>query len=93
MKTPERPVYLARESYRRRRTMDAARLLPVLGVFLFLLPRLWTTGGPTGGATASEGLYVFGVWAGLILAAVVLARRLAPGPEGEDTPGAGPGPE
>ena len=86
MKAPEQPLYLARESYRRRRTMDAARLLPVVGVFLFLLPRLWdapegTVEAADGAATASEGLYLFGVWAGLILAALLLARRLAPAPE------------
>ena len=33
-----RPLFLARAVYRRRRLRDAARLLPVLGFFLLMLP-------------------------------------------------------
>ena len=88
------PVYLARGSYRRRRIMDAARLLPFVGVFLFALPMLWGSEESPGATTAREGLYLFAVWAGLILAAGVLARFLAAGLEegrsGEE-PGEGGG--
>ena len=84
MKPPRSPLYLARETFRRRRTMDAARLLPVLGVFLFLLPRLWDGGDGGGAQTAREGLYIFAVWAGLIVAAAALARWLTPAPEADD---------
>lgn len=51
--------------------MDAARLLPVAGVLLFALPLIWSDAG-----TAIGGLYVFGAWGALILAAFVLSRRL-----------------
>ncbi|WP_323036640.1 hypothetical protein [Pararhodobacter sp.] len=44
------PLYLERETYRRRRIMDAARVLPVLGFVLILLPVLWTQGGQMGTA-------------------------------------------
>lgn len=94
MRRPQQPLYLARESYRRRRAMDAVRVLPFLGLFLFMLPLMWDdTTGP-GRSTAFEGLYLYVVWAGLILAAAALVRRLPDRQEddgtGEDRP---PAPE
>jgi hypothetical protein len=68
------PLFLERETYRRRRLMDAARILPVLGLVLFLLPALWQRPGAPN--TAGEALYLFAVWAMLILAAALLARPL-----------------
>jgi len=67
------PLFLARQSYRRRRLADAARLLPVLGLVLFLLPVLWTGSGGTAGGV----IYLFGVWALLIVAVARISRRLA----------------
>lgn len=76
---PPPPVFLERQSYRRRRLMDAARLLPLLGALLFAVPLLWPT--PDGAAVAADSamapgasavkmseamVYVFGVWAILI---------------------------
>ncbi len=72
------PLFLARRSYRRRRVMDAARMLPVVGGFLVALPILWRPAETPGGETASGVVYLFTVWALLILAAAVLARRLSP---------------
>ena len=48
-----------------------ARLLPLFGALLFMLPLLWS-----GARTSTGVVYLFAVWAGLILAAVLLARRL-----------------
>ncbi|MGY6635085.1 MAG: hypothetical protein ACXIU8_15285 [Alkalilacustris sp.] len=76
------PLYLARASYRRRRAMDAARLLPFIGIFLFVLPRLWGDAGADpgaadpGAAAAREGVYLFVVWGGLVVAAAALSRIL-----------------
>jgi hypothetical protein len=78
---PPQPLYLARETYLRRRAMDAVRILPFLGLFLVMLPLLWEDAGGPGSSTAFEGLYLFAVWAGLILGAAVLSRRLADRPE------------
>ncbi len=83
-----RPVFLERRGYRRRRVMDAARVLPVVGAFLLLMPLLWA--GAHGGvaSTAGAGIYVFAVWGGLIGAAGLFARALtrpAPPEEGGDT--------
>ena len=67
-----KPVFLARESYRLRRVMDLARLLPVFGLFFYLLPLLWG-GGDTGGAV----VFIFGIWVVLVGGAALLAHRLA----------------
>ena len=70
------PLFLERESYRQRRTIDAARLLPFLGFLALCLPILWG-GGEDGARLTSVGvIYLFGVWSVLILAALILARRL-----------------
>lgn len=68
---PSTPIFLARKGYRLRRAMDAARLLPVLGVFLFFLPLLWA-----GGTTRQGTIYLFVIWGLLIALAAFLARIL-----------------
>jgi hypothetical protein len=79
------PLFVARRTYRRRRLMDALRLLPWLGAFLFGLPLLWSA--PT---TTSGLLYLFGAWAVLILLSFALVRRFTDDPdEGPDGPGDG----
>ena len=78
---PRPPVFLARETYRRRRLMDAARLLPFLGVFAFALPVLWFNSPATSGAK----IYLFVAWLALIVMTGVLAARLnREPPEDED---------
>jgi hypothetical protein len=74
-------LFLQRLPYRRRRRIDAARLLPVFGLFLLLLPMLWAPSGGEGRRTALDGIYLFGVWGGLILVARALSAGLA-APEG-----------
>lgn len=74
------PLFLAREDYRRRRLRDAARLLPVAGWALFLMPLLIGTGIGGGMGTAAGGIYIFAVWIALALAAAILSRRLSQRP-------------
>ena len=84
------PVFLARKSYRRRRMTDAARLLPVVGVFLILLPILWQPASTAAPDTGYGVAYLFIVWTLLILAARVIshfAARVAN--ESEDAPDGG----
>ena len=38
---PDRPLFLERASFRRRRLGDAARVLPVLAAILVLVPVWW----------------------------------------------------
>ncbi|MEM6374267.1 MAG: hypothetical protein AAF727_16040 [Pseudomonadota bacterium] len=92
MTTPGRAtLFLERRSYRRRRMMDALRLLPVLGVLLWMLPLFWPTSADGPGATDKMAMstavtYVFVVWLALIGAALALWSVLRTGPEiGEDT--------
>lgn len=74
MRPPKRPLFLARATYRRRRLRDAARLLPVFGVFLLLLPLLWTPESRLS-LSSDDVIYFFAVW--LIL--IGLAAAFAPG--------------
>jgi hypothetical protein len=80
------PVFLARPRYRQRRLMDAARFLPLIGIFAFLVPLLWplpqdpaiAAGSAEPVAMSDAMTYLFAVWAGLIAAAMLLslaARR------------------
>ncbi|WP_264210014.1 hypothetical protein [Leisingera thetidis] len=60
-----------RQTYRRRRLMDIARLLPVLGVLLLALPLLWPEAGThpaarSGVPMSTAIIYVFAVWTALI---------------------------
>ncbi len=73
---PRAPLFLPRPDYRRRRLVDAARLLPVLGGFLVLLPILWVRADAPSGGTARDGIYLFVIWAVLVGAAALLANRL-----------------
>lgn len=67
------PVFLERDTYRKRRLIDAARLLPVFGALFWGLPVLW---GPGGATTSMAMLFIFGVWLVLVIGAFILARRL-----------------
>jgi hypothetical protein len=87
------PLYLARESYRRRRLTDAARLLPVLGILLIGLPVLWDPGASDAQVTAWAKLYLFSGWLVLIVAAFLLSRALSRPPDASKDavpPGEGP---
>ena len=71
-------VFLERQSYRRRRLMDTARLLPVLGALLFAVPLMWPRAGEGGDVaplpTSRAILYIFLVWALLILGNIWFGR-------------------
>ncbi|WP_298936944.1 hypothetical protein [uncultured Ruegeria sp.] len=78
---PRPSVFLERQSYRRRRLTDAARLLPFLGAALFALPLLWPGQSIEGQAVplSSAMFYIFACWGGLILVGLIFgvaARRL-----------------
>lgn len=74
---PSEPLFLERQSYRRRRLMDGARVLPAVGAVLFMFPVFWAGPGGEGTArTAMGGVYVFLVWSVLITAAAVISHRL-----------------
>jgi hypothetical protein len=66
------PVFLERQSYRRRRIGDAAKFLPFFGLVLVLLPILWSRDATTSGGI----VYLFVVWGLLVLVAAALSRYL-----------------
>ena len=77
MAGPREPLFLGRDRYRRRRLTDSARLLPLVGVILLMIPLLWGERNGEAPSTATAGLYVIGVWIGLIAAGYLLALRLS----------------
>ena len=73
------PLYLARDSYRQRRLGDAARLLPVLGFLMLLLPGFMTI-------TVEALIYIFSVWAFLIVLVGLMSRPLSRSVPSESAP-------
>jgi|1_EtaG_2_1085319.scaffolds.fasta_scaffold86792_2 hypothetical protein len=82
---PRPPIFLEKRGYRQRRMMDAVRLLPFLGLMLWMVPLLWPVPEILPDATPEHTeptiamsvalRYLFGVWALLILATWALWRR------------------
>ena len=91
MKDKSIPLFLERRSYRQRRLMDAARLLPLLGALLWMVPLLWPRSQPDQGhdaaavSTSSAILYMFAVWIFLALAALFLSVMLDTKAEAQDS--------
>ena len=73
--TRSRPEFLEQNVYRRRRLLDAVKLLPALGACLFLVPGLIL--GAEAGSTALRLVYFFFVWMVLIVLCAMLVRRLS----------------
>jgi len=69
------------------RARDAARLLPLVGLFLLLPPVITPFAIPLDVlGVPLVVLYLFAVWLGLIVAAALLARKLAPPPPPAEDP-------
>lgn len=78
MAEKRKPLYLGRSTYRRRRLIDAQRLLPFLMFVLTLLPLLWgggETGEPVGQGTRAV-IHIFAVWGLVIVASAVLSSLI-----------------
>ena len=85
MRPLTQPMFLARRSYRRRRLIDALRLVPVLGALLFMVPVLGASGHA--GSSYRGAIYLFCSWALLILLTAFLSRRLGDGAQDLAEPG------
>jgi hypothetical protein len=73
MPATRQPLFLARDSYRKRRLRDGARVLPIFGTVLVLLPLMWPA---VPQMVLAHWIFVFVLWVGLIVLAAVLARGL-----------------
>ncbi|SFR51797.1 hypothetical protein [Litoreibacter janthinus] len=74
-----RTLFLERRVYQRRRLIDAAKLLPFAGLFLFVVPALilGTPGSDNAaGSTSLRLIYFFFVWICLIATCATIARGL-----------------
>lgn len=69
------PLFLQPEPYRKRRLIDAARLLPVFGTFLFVVPMLLLPRG-VAGSTGDALIYLFLLWTLLILLSALINRYI-----------------
>ena len=92
MSKEQGPVFVERRTYRRRRMVDAARLLPILGIVLVCLPLLWTSARAVPTTTTYAMIYFFGLWLFLAVAAALLSRHLkhVDSEEDEDRPTTAP---
>ena len=76
MKEPlTKEMFLHRDNYRKRRVMDAVRLLPILGIILWGIPHFWS--GENTEQTSTVILYIFSVWCGLAVVSFMLSRHLS----------------
>lgn len=62
MSRKQSPLFLERRSYRLRRLMDGARLMPFLGAALWAVPMLWSREGEAATPTSHAMLYIFLIW-------------------------------
>ena len=76
MKEPAPLPFLALPGYRRRRLIEAIRMLPLAGLLVFLFPLLWPQSGETAVTTSRGAIYLFSGWFVLILGAAAGARAL-----------------
>lgn len=89
MSDDRRPVFVEKAGYRRRRLADAARLLPIAGAILFLIPLLWRRDAGAAASTTAAMLYVFGIWLVLVLLAALISHFLPDDDQHGDTPDRG----
>lgn len=77
MSEPQKTQQLERNLYRGRRLIDAVRLLPWLGLMLFILPALLAPDDPShAGSSALRLLYFIAAWLLMIGLAFIIARSL-----------------
>lgn len=74
MSRQKQPLFLERQSYRRRRLVDASRVIPIFGLCLFLVPLIWPAIEEPN--LAARGIYIFVVWIGLVVATGLISYRL-----------------
>ncbi|KQB95366.1 hypothetical protein AL073_16045 [Loktanella sp. 1ANDIMAR09] len=80
---PKTPVF-QKASYRQRRVRDAAKLVPVFGAVLLMIPLTWQDDAQGAKTNASALVYIFGVWIILIGLTAVLSGLIRSNPQQVD---------
>jgi hypothetical protein len=76
--------FLDRESYRKKRLIDASKLLPLLGALGFILPFVYLfTEEDAQRSPGQTAIYLFVAWLVLILCAGYLAPRMRDAPKSD----------
>ncbi|MTH77360.1 hypothetical protein [Paracoccus aestuariivivens] len=78
---PTRRLFLGREAYRRRRMIDATRILPVVLAVVVLLPMVWL---PRQFSFATGALWLGFGWLATILVTALLHRAIGSTAEDDD---------
>ncbi|MEP5153413.1 hypothetical protein [Planktotalea sp.] len=74
---PPNRLFLERRGYIQRRVIDGAKLLPIIGLVLFMVPLIWPRRGDSDAViTSSSSIYIFMIWLGLIVFGAFLANRI-----------------
>jgi hypothetical protein len=76
MRPPVSSVFLERQNYRRRRLIDLIKILPLIGMMLWLVPLLWPIDGKERVSSADAMIYIFAIWFVLVIAKSIAARFL-----------------
>jgi hypothetical protein len=72
-------LFLERRSYTQRRIVDGARVLPILGLVLWMIPLIWPrSGAPDTMESSTSTLYIFAIWCILIVIGGFIAMRIGP---------------
>lgn len=70
------PVFHEKRTYRTRRLMDAARLAPILALFLWVVPLFWPQSGDARISSSTALIYIFAVWVAVIVWTGALTHAL-----------------
>ena len=71
----EPKLFVEPRNYRARRMVDGLRILPIVGIFLIAMPLFWG-GSKTSIKSSDVMLFVFAVWAILIVINCIMTRRI-----------------
>lgn len=83
---PPNRLFLERRGYIQRRVIDGAKLLPIVGLVLFMVPLIWPrTGDSSTVATSNSTIYIFFIWLSLIALGAILANRITASGAAQDT--------
>ncbi len=83
MTPPKGQIFLERSNYKMRRIVDAMRILPFVGVFLWVIPLIWGSDAANH-TTSSKMIYIFAVWILLVAVNAMLSYLLNHANGGDD---------